>query len=328
MEGIMEELALGIDLGGSKIYAVVTDQANRVIADAKTATDPSAGPEKTAEAMKETALAALEKAGIALKDVKYCGAAVPSPVDPKTGDCIRAVNLGWKNVSMAKLLKKSFGRKVALGNDGNLGQLGEHFAGAARGFHSSLGFYVGTGLGGGIIIDDKLIVGVKGLAGELGHITIKAGGRRCGCGRRGCAEAYCSKKAFVKALRKEVFKRGTETMLPPDKFSKDTVNIKSKYLVRAYRAEDPAVEKVVNKGLRMLGIAAASAAATLAPQCIILGGGFIEAMGEDALPPFLESFRNHLFGIGADEIEIRLAELGDSAVAVGASIMARGAGGK
>ena len=324
MEGIMKDYALGIDLGGSKIYAVVTDSSNQVIADAKISTDPEAGPEKTVEAMKETALAALEKIGLTLKDIRYCGAAIPSPVDPETGDCLRAVNLGWKNVSMAGLMYKCFGKKFKLGNDGDLGQLGEHFAGAARGFHSSIGFFVGTGLGGGIVIEDKLLVGNRGLAGEFGHIIIEAGGRRCGCGNRGCAEAYCSKKAFVKALKKEVFKRGNSTTLSADKFNKDTTNIKSKYLVRAYRDEDPSVRKVVNKGLRMLGVAAASVTATLAPQCIVLGGGFIEAMGEDALPPFTASFQNHLFGIEQDNIEIRLSELGDYAVAVGATILARG----
>lgn len=324
MEGIMEELALGIDLGGSKIYAVITDPSNQVIADAKTATTPDAGPEKTVQAMKETAFAALEKQGLTLKDIRYCGAAIPSPVDPETGDCLRAVNLGWKNVSMAELMRKSFGRKFKLGNDGNLGQLGEHFAGAAREFHSSVGFFVGTGLGGGIIINNKLLVGKSGLAGEFGHIIIEAGGRRCGCGNRGCAEAYCSKKAFVKALKKEVFKRGNSTTLSSDKFNEDTINIKSKYLVRAYRDDDRSVQKVVNKGLRMLGVAAASVTATLAPQCIVLGGGFIEALGEDALPPFTASFRNHLFGIEQKDIEIRLSELGDYAVAVGATILARG----
>ena len=95
-----ENLALGIDLGGSKIYAVVTDPDNRVIADAKSPTDPAAGPEGTALAMKETALAALQKLSLTLDDISYFGAAIPSPIDPETGDCLHAVNLGWKKASM------------------------------------------------------------------------------------------------------------------------------------------------------------------------------------------------------------------------------------
>ena len=219
-----ENLALGIDLGGSKIYAVVTDPDNRVIADAKSPTDPAAGPEGTALAMKETALAALQKLSLTLDDISYFGAAIPSPIDPETGDCLHAVNLGWKKASMLQIMKNTFGRDFKLGNDGNLGQLGEHFAGAAAGFHSSLGYYVGTGLGGGIIIEDKLLTGNKGLAGELGHSIIKVGGRRCGCGHRGCAEAYCSKKAIVKALKKEIFKCGMRTLLPIEKFNPETLS--------------------------------------------------------------------------------------------------------
>jgi len=323
-----DELALGIDLGGSKIYAVITDASNQVIADAKTATIPDTGPEKTAEAMKETALAAIEKLGKTLNDITYFGAAIPSPVDPETGDCLHAVNLGWKKVSMLAIMKKTFGYDFKLGNDGDLGQLGEHFCGAAKGFHSSVGYFIGTGLGGGIVIEDKLLTGNQGLAGELGHTVVVAGGRRCGCGHRGCIEAYCSKKAFVKALKKEVFKRGTSTLLPVEKFNPESINIKSKYLARAYNEDDPAVRKVIDKGLRMLGIAAASTVATVAPQCIVLGGGFVESMGEQVIIPFKASFLRHLFGIAPTDVEVRISALGDHAVAVGATILARGTGHK
>lgn len=323
-----ENLALGIDLGGSKIYAVVTDPDNRVIADAKSPTDPAADPEGTALAMKETALAALQKLSLTLDDISYFGAAIPSPIDPETGDCLHAVNLGWKKASMLQIMKNTFGRDFKLGNDGNLGQLGEHFAGAAAGFHSSLGYYVGTGLGGGIIIEDKLLTGNKGLAGELGHSIIKVGGRRCGCGHRGCAEAYCSKKAFVKALKKEIFKCGMRTLLPIEKFNPETVNIKSKYLARAYNEDDPAVRKVIDKGFRMLGIAAAASCAVVAPECIVLGGGVVEALGDQIVIPFKSAFNRHLFGISPADVEIRISTLGDHAVAVGATLLARGTGRK
>lgn len=323
-----DNLALGIDLGGSKIYAVVTDQENRVIADAKTPTNPSSGPEQIALAMKETSLAALEKLSLTLDDISFFGAAIPSPIDPETGDCPVAVNLGWKKTSMLNIMKETFGYDFKLGNDGNLGQLGEHFVGAAKGFHSSVGYFIGTGLGGGIIIEDKLLVGNKGLAGELGHTTIKVGGRRCGCGRRGCVEAYCSKKAFVKALKKEIFTCGMHSLLPIEKFNPETTNIKSKYLSRAYDEDDPAVRKVVDKGLRMLGIAAASTCAAIAPQCIVLGGGFVESMGDQVIIPFKAAFNRHLFGISPTDVEIRISTLGDHAVAVGATILARGTGHK
>lgn len=316
--------ALGIDLGGTKIYAVITDPDHKVIARGKRSTNPESTPEETVSDMFETAQDALLEAGLTLKDISFIGAAVPSPVDPETGECLHATNLGWKNISLKESLKEKFGCPVVLGNDANLGLLGEHYCGAAKGFRSSVGFFIGTGLGGGIIIDGKLHSGKKGIAGELGHMVIKVGGKRCGCGNRGCLEAYCSKIAFVKALRKAVFRRGESTMLPEDKFNERSRNIKSKYLARAYENEDPAVRKVIDKGLRMLGAAAASLCATVAPECIVIGGGFAEAMGKELLPPFEASFRTHLFGLSPDEVEIRLSELGDDAVAVGATLLARG----
>ena len=229
---------------------------------------------------------------------------------------------------MLQIMKNTFGHEFKLGNDGNLGQLGEHFAGAAAGFRSSLGYYVGTGLGGGIVIEDKLLIGNKGLAGELGHSIIKVGGRRCGCGHRGCAEAYCSKKAFVKALKKEIFKCGMRTLLPIEKFNPETVNIKSKYLARAYNEDDPAVRKVIDKGFRMLGIAAAASCAVVAPECTVLGGGVVEALGDQVEIPFKSAFNRHLFGISPADVEIRISTLGDHAVAVGATLLARGTGRK
>ena len=316
--------ALGIDLGGTKIYAVVTDPEHNVIAKAKRSTNSEATPEETVSDMFEAALEAVQNANLELDDISCIGAAVPSPVDPETGECLHAANLGWKNVSIKELLYNKFNRPVVLGNDANLGLLGEHHCGAAKGFRSSVGYFIGTGLGGGIIIDGKLLQGKKGLAGELGHCTIKAGGRRCACGNRGCLEAYCSKVAFVKALRKAVFKRGESTLLPEDKFNEKNRNIKSKFLARAYENEDPVVRKVIDKGLRTLGAAAASICSTVAPECIVIGGGVAEALGTSLLPPFEASFRNHLFGIKPEDVVIRLSQLGDDAVAVGATLLARG----
>ena len=315
--------ALGIDLGGTKIYAVVTDENNNLIGEAKEDTNFSAGPEQIVTdilAVGEKALAPLK---LKLSDVKYIGAAIPSPVDPETGDCYHATNLGWKNASLREFFHQQLGREVYLGNDGNLGMLGEYYCGAARGFKTAVGYYVGTGLGGGIIINGCLHAGNSGLAGEFGHVIIKQGGRRCGCGHRGCAEAYCSKIAFVKALRKAIFKRGMKTLLPPDKFSKESRNIKSKHLAKAYQAGDTAVCTVVDKGAYMLGVAAAGTAAVIAPDCIILGGGVISALGEEMFPVFRRSFEEHLFGLDPSKIELRFSELGDRAVALGATILAR-----
>ena len=319
-------LALGIDLGGTKIYAVITDASGKILSEAKNATDNGAGPEKIASDILELGKTAASQIGVSLDDIQPVGVAIPAPVDPETGDCLHATNLGWKNFSLKNTFHKLFGREVYMNNDGNLGTLGEYVYGAAQGFKTVIGYYVGTGLGGGIIINGHLHCGNSGLAGEFGHAIIRKGGRRCGCGHRGCAEAYCSKIAFVKALKKEIFKKGQHTLLPPDKFNICSKNIKSKQLAKAYFAGDASVRRVVNDGAYMLGVAAASASAIVAPDCIILGGGVIEELGTEMYPAFKRSFDAHLFGLDPAKVDIRFAKLGDNAVAVGATVYARNKG--
>ena len=319
------DYAIGVDLGGTKIYAVITDPEHHVLASAKLSTDAAASPEKIADDMYLAACNAAESAGIPMSEIPLLGAAVPSPVNPEDSECLCAVNLGWKNVAVKDLLTERFGIVPVLGNDANLGLLAEQVCGAAKGSQTAIAYFIGTGLGGAVMIDGKLHLGKKGSAGELGHVIVRAGGRRCSCGQRGCVEAYCSKVAFVKALKKEVFRRGKTTLLPEDKFNENSVNIKSKYLARAYKSGDPIVRKVIDKGLQMLGIAAAGTCAVIAPECIILGGGLTEAMKEELLSPFKIAFHTHLSGINPGEVQIRLSELGDHAVAVGATILARSA---
>lgn len=320
---MMTDFALGVDLGGTKIYAIVTDSRNNVVAEAKCDTDFGSGPEKIAGDIIALGQEALRSISVELQDVPHIGVAVPTSVDPNTGDCHFAPNLGWKNFSMKDTFQKLVGREVYLGNDGNLGILGEYTCGSAQGFNTVIGYYVGTGLGGGAVIDGRVHMGNGGLAGEFGHAIIKQGGRRCGCGHRGCAEAYCSKIAFVKALKKEIFRRGLKTSLPIERFHEKSRNIKSKHLARAYQGGDPAVCSVINHGAYMLGVAAAGVCAILAPDCIILGGGVIDSLGQEMFPAFKASFDDHLFGLDPARVEVRFSTLGDAAVALGATILAR-----
>jgi len=317
------ELSLGVDLGGTKIYAIVTDSSRKALADAKTVTEAGADPGKVAEQILRTSEEAMAKLGLKPKDAAHIGVAVPSSVDPVTGDCHFAPNLGWKKFSMKELFKRLFGKEVFIGNDGNLGILGEFNCGAAQGCKSAIGYFVGTGLGGGVIIDGKLLVGNCGLAGELGHTIVKYGGRKCGCGNRGCIEAYCSKIAFVKAIKKEIFSHGAKSCLVSDKFDWSSKNIKSRFLAKAYSQSDAVVKGVVDKGFRMLGAAAAGVCVTVAPECVILGGGVVETMGNEVLPVFKKGFEKHLFGFDPAKIQIKLSSLGDSAVAMGATILAQ-----
>jgi glucokinase len=317
----MSDYSLGIDVGGTKIYSVVLDSENSILGQAKIKTANGEGPEVIAAQVKEVARIAAEVAELSLGDIENIGIAVPSSIDPVTGDCLHAPNLGLKNFSIKKHFRKLFDREVYLGNDGNCGILGEYHHGAAKGFKSAVGYFVGTGLGGGIIIDGKSHVGNGGVAGELGHTIIKYGGVRCNCGNKGCIEAYASKTGFVKALKKKILGKGHCSVMK--KYIKpETENLKSKFFARAYRSGDKVTVSGINRAMKMLGAAAASTAATTAPECIVLGGGVMESLGEEIFPVFVKSFKKKLFGIDPSKISLRLSVLEDYAVAFGATVLA------
>lgn len=316
--------ALGIDLGGSKIYAVVTDAGQGVLSTAKQPTPPDADPATLIARMLDTGRQALAALNLGLDDVGCIGAAFPSPVDAETEHCTLASNLGGQNFPAKELFRELCGREVAIGNDGDLGALAEFRSGAGHERENSLiAYFVGTGLGGGIIYRGELMRGKLGMAGELGHMTLRKGGRPCHCGRHGCAEAYCSKWAFVRSILKILRKTGGRLPLPEDKFNKNSTNIKSKYLLQAYQAGDPVVQSVVHKGFFDLGLAAASACAFTAPDRIVLGGGVVSAFGELILPSFRAGFERNLLGLPPEAIALSLSTHGDNAVAIGAALLAR-----
>lgn len=314
----MTELNVGIDLGGSNIAVVIVDPEGTVVARAKMPTERGLRVAAMAERMREVVDLALDKIGTGWEQVSQVGVAVPSSVEPQSGILVHAPNLGWKNEPVRDLFKEVFGPGTVIGNDANCGMIGEFWAGAARNTESAVGFFVGTGLGGGIIINGHLITGMKGVAGELGHQIVRYKGRRCGCGNNGCVEAYCSKAAFAKRLQKLIKVRGKKSMLS-QYTGDDFATLRSKHLKKCYQAEDKVVCKVVDQGARMLGVAVANMMAVLAPECVILGGGVMEALGEELLPVVRQGMADHLFGLLPDDARLRLSQLGDDAVPLGAS---------
>ncbi len=313
---------IGIDVGGTKVFTLVLDAATRKIL-ARTKADTPAGLkfDEFAAFLAAQAAQTLAEAGSSAADVQHIGVAVPSSVDPATGVILHSPALGWKNLPARTPLEKAFGRPVLLDNDVNCGVLAEARLGAGRGSASVVGFFVGTGLGGGIVMDGKLIRGLRGSAGEFGHTVVRSNGRKCGCGKRGCLEAYCSKTAFGRRFERLIEKRGMKSCLPELLKDETFRNVRSKVLAKAYRRGDPVVCNVLDKGADMLGIGVANVMATLAPACVVLGGGVMEALGTDLLPFVRRSAEAHLFGLGPKDLNLKLAEFGDDAVALGAALL-------
>ncbi len=316
----MNGISLGIDLGGTNIQAAVVNDDGTIRGRAKQKTGPRGSLEETALKMRDTASAALESAGLSWDEIKGVGIAVPSPVDSESGRLLHAPNLGWKDEPAQPVCERIFERPVFLENDVNCGTLAEYHFGAGRGAGTVVGFFVGTGLGGGIVINGKLHTGVRGAAGEVGHQVIRFKGRRCGCGNRGCAEAYASKTGFGYHFSKLINKKGKSSILI-DEMAGDYSNVRSKVLTRAYASNDKVVRSVLKKGCRRLGLATANVIAVLAPDCIVYGGGVMEALGEELLPYILEGIEANLFALTLDDISVKLSELGDDAVTLGAALL-------
>ena len=319
----MPPLTIGIDLGGTKILAAVLDQRGIILARAKTSTDLKGGVDRITAQMHKIAAKALQEAGATWADVEHIGAAVPTAVDPRTGDALHAPALGWRNVPIRVAIERTFGRSVSIENDVNCGVLAEHRFGAAQGTETMVGYFLGTGLGGGLVINGQLHRGKRGLAGELGHEIIVADGRTCGCGRRGCLEAYASKTAFLKDFHRRIIGRGDASLLS-ELLDGDFTQVKSKHLKRAWRAGDPVTQEVLVEGCHYLGLAVANIHAVLAPDCVVFGGGVMEALGVELLPLILHSAREALFALDPTDLDLRLSALGDDAVPMGAALIARG----
>ncbi len=312
---------LGIDIGGTKILALAVAADGTVRGRAKKKVKDT-DPEAVLARARRCAREALADAGASRRRVKAIGLAVPSAVHE--GTAVLAPALGWSQVPVVELASRLFDAPVRLGNDVNLGLAAEYCCGAARGGDTVTGFFVGTGVGGAVIHGGRLLRGLGDLAGELGHIVVVPGGRRCGCGNAGCLEAYASKTAFLARLKEAIFGGGRSCSLEADLTPRTSVLLSSQLCV-AYRAGDPLVREIVDDGVRLLGLAAANVINILSPSHVVLGGGVVGAFGASLVRAVRRTAAPHLFSGRRRMQTIVQSELGDDAVPLGAALLA-GAG--
>jgi glucokinase len=313
--------AAAIDLGGTKILAAIIAPDGQIISRSKKMTHATRGAWVVVDRMAEAVREAAMESGIDLEQLDGVGVGAPGPVDPATGIVRVAPNLGWDQFPLAAELGERLRRPIFLGNDVSVAVLAEHQVGAGRGTQYMVGIWPGTGVGGGVVIGGKLYGGASHLAGEVGHMTIKAGGPKCGCGGRGHLEALCSRTAIVKELARQV-KRGVKTDLAKQA-GKDFMALTSGDLARARDRGDRLVVKVLDRTARYLALGIASVANLLNPELVVLGGGVVEALGE----PFVEQVtarvrRMPLLAATAD-LRIAASALGDDAGISGAALLVR-----
>jgi glucokinase len=316
----MGPYVLGLDLGGTKVFAAAFDGELNMISHAREKTEAWRDDEEVFATIVRTGREALTTAEIDAEQVAAIGIGSPGPIDPDTGYILESANLKFRNFPLGPRLAKEFGCHVILENDVNAATYGELKSGAARGAKHVLGVFLGTGIGGGIIIDGKLFHGFSKNAGEVGHIIIKAGGPRCGCGNRGCMEAFGSRTGILRELRESV-KRGEKTLLWRS-LKKRSADVTSTELKEAYDAGDKLVQKVVNAAAKDVGIGIGSLVNVLGPEVIVLGGGVIEAFGDDLIARIDKTVRKIAFEVMTKDLRMVKAQLGDNAGVTGAALLA------
>ncbi len=318
----MDANVIGVDMGGTKILSAVVNASGNILATAKIPTqakdDTSIVIDRISDCIKE----AFKKSEVSEDTIRAIGIGAPGPLDPETGVVIFAPNLGWKDVPLKKELEARIGIPTFVDNDVNVGTLGEHTYGAGRGVQNLVGIFVGTGIGGGIILNGELFHGASKTAGEIGHIIVQEGGPKCGCGNRGCLEALASRTAMTKQLRNAIMKKGKKSAIT--KFTDgDLQQIRSGTLAKALRSKDKLTQNVFKKTTKYLGVGIGSIVNFLNPDMIVLGGGVVEALDKDFIKDIRKAAKKYALPDTLKGVQIVRAQLGDDAGVLGAAALAR-----
>jgi glucokinase len=319
-----DRLVVGIDLGGTKILAGVVDAKGKILSQAKRATKPDEGVNAVIDRMARTVRDAVKAADLQPGDIAAVCSCAPGTIDAENGVVRFAPNLAnWENVPLAKLLSDSLSLPAFVENDVNLGTLGEHVLGAGQGVDNVIGIFVGTGIGGGLILNGQLWAGWRGGAGEVGHTVVLAEGPVCGCGSRGCVEALASRTAIERDIWAGI-KAGRQSLIPDIMQRDQRQRLTSGALAEALEKGDPLVRDVIGRAQFYLGVLVGNLVNIIDPQMVIIGGGVAEALGEAYVQPIRPvAYQYSINKRGAGEVQIVSAKLGDHAALLGAAVHAR-----
>ncbi len=315
-----QEYVVGIDLGGTKIYAAVVDAKGRILGSGRKRTKAELGFEVVLERMAACVKEAVEQSGIDYDNILAIGVGSPGPLDLKKGCIIETPNLKWQDAPLKAGLKNILKRPVSIDNDGNVGLLGEYAYGSGHGSRDMVGLFIGTGVGGGVIINGKLLHGFNENAGELGHMILDPNGPLCGCGNHGCLEAFASRLAIEREIRDAISRGIPSTIF--DNIEKPDAPLRSKRLSEAYANYDPAVTYAVDRSAQYVGYGVASLLNIFNPEVVVIGGGVVEAIGEPYVQLVEKTASQNVFKIALRNVRIVSAELKDDSAVLGAAMLA------
>jgi glucokinase len=311
------ETVAGVDLGGTKIQTAVV-RGTEVVGTSRTAT-PRTGPDEVIDAIESSVRAALD--GVS-EEIRAIGIGAPGTIDRATGTVSLAKNVpGFTEaVPLGARVSSDLGAvPVVVDNDVRAATIGEFMRGAGRPYRNVLGVFVGTGVGGGLVLEGKLREG-RGAAGEIGHTIVQPGGRRCTCGRKGCLEAYAG-RACMEIRAERLVKRGEKTVLFDVMKERDRDRLTSGVIARALEMDDAMTRRLIDDAVWALGIGLASAQNLLDLETIIIGGGLGDRLGPPFVERIAEAMHPHLF-VPDRPPRLLPTELGDLSGAVGAASLA------
>jgi glucokinase len=320
MSPARRRLVGGLDLGGTKIQAVVLDGRRNVIGQARSATPENGGAQDVILGLVSTLSSACADAGLEVSDLTGVGVGSPGAIDQRRGIVTGAGNLPGEGapIPIATGMKTLADVSAYVDNDVTVGVHAEYVLGAAKRSKSLLGVWWGTGVGGGLVLDGKTWEG-RGAGGELGHVVVKLGGAKCTCGRRGCLEAYAGRGAMEIRARR-LHKRGRKTDLFKIMEKRGRPRLTSGVWAKALEAGDDLAEELIDRALDALGAGIASAVNLLDVETVVIGGGLGSRLGEPYVDRIREEMMPHLF-VDDRPPRVTLAQLGDLGGAIGAALV-------
>lgn len=315
-----EPLILGIDLGGTKILTAIVDPAGNMLSRDHSVTPAAKGPDAVIQSILNSVNHALKQSAVSPASLRAVGVGAPGLSNPETGVLFTSPNLpGWQDVPLREIIEKSLGKRAYLINDANAAALGELYFGAATGARNFIYITVSTGIGGGIVIDEKIYTGTLGISGEVGHMTINDQGPLCNCGNRGCWETLASGTALAREARREIQEGAVTTLL--EYAGGDLEKVTAEGIHKAAQGGDGLARRLIERTGYYLGVGLANLINLFNPELIVIGGG-MSNIGDMLLKPaFLEAGRR-AFKQSYAAVRFAQAELGRNSGVLGAAAFA------
>lgn len=311
---------VGIDLGGTNIVAGVVDEAYNIIAKASTKTNCPRPEKEIADDMARMALEAVKNANLTIDQIEWIGVGTPGIANSETGIIEYSNNLGFKNTPMVKYIQETIDKPVFIENDANAAAYGEFVAGAAKGAKNAVCITLGTGVGGGIIVDGKIYSGSNFAGAEIGHTVIEVDGAQCSCGRKGCFEAYSSATGLIR-MTKEAIAEHPDCIMAQSEKEKGKVTARTSF--DCMRAGDKYAKAVVDKYIKYLAAGITNTINIFQPDILCIGGGVCNE-GDPLLLPMKELVAKEVYTRNSPKnTEIVIAKLGNDAGIIGAAFLGK-----